>query len=71
MLLPRLLFLALLLLPSFAWADLTGKVVAVADGDTITVLHDLEGASPKPIKVRLFGIDAPVLLRSLLSFGVH
>jgi endonuclease YncB( thermonuclease family) len=31
-----------------------GKVVAVADGDTITVLHGRES-----IKVRLYGVDAP------------
>lgn len=32
----------------------TGRVVAVADGDTITVLRDRE-----QIKIRLYGIDAP------------
>ena len=37
--------------PSFAW---TGKVTGVADGDTITVLHD--GRSEK---IRLHGIDTP------------
>jgi endonuclease YncB( thermonuclease family) len=46
---------ALLLLtfsaPAFAW---TGKVTGVADGDTITVLHD--GRSEK---IRLHGIDTP------------
>ena len=31
-----------------------GKVVGVADGDTITVLRD-----GKPVKIRLHGIDAP------------
>ncbi len=36
------------------YADFTGKVVAVADGDTITVLRDHE-----QVKVRLAGIDAP------------
>lgn len=35
-------------------ADFTGKVVAVADGDTITVLHD-----KVQVKVRLTEIDAP------------
>ncbi len=35
-------------------ADFTGKVVAVADGDTITVLRDKE-----QVKIRLAGIDAP------------
>lgn len=37
-----------------AHADFTGKVVAVADGDTITVLRDNE-----QVKIRLAGIDAP------------
>lgn len=37
-----------------AYADFTGKVVAVADGDTLTVLRDRE-----QIKVRLVEIDAP------------
>ena len=37
-----------------AHADFTGKVVAVADGDTITVLKDLQ-----QIKIRLTEIDAP------------
>ena len=36
---------------SYAWR---GKVVAVQDGDTITVLRDKD-----PIKVRLYGIDCP------------
>jgi len=38
-----------------AWADLTGEVVGVADGDTITVLD----ADKVQHKVRLTGIDAP------------
>ncbi|MBL8377001.1 MAG: thermonuclease family protein [Burkholderiales bacterium] len=46
------LLLAALTAP--AWADITGKVVAVADGDTITVLQGRE-----QVKVRLSGIDAP------------
>ena len=37
-----------------AWADFTGRVVAVADGDTITVLRERE-----QVKVRLTEIDAP------------
>ena len=36
------------------WADFTGKVVGVADGDSITVLRDQE-----QVKVRLVEIDAP------------
>jgi len=43
-----------LLLAQPAYADFTGKVVKVADGDTITVLRDRE-----QIKIRLAGIDAP------------
>lgn len=33
---------------------LTGKVIGVTDGDTVTVL-----VKQKPLKVRLYGIDAP------------
>jgi endonuclease YncB( thermonuclease family) len=36
------------------YAEVTGKVVAVVDGDTLTVLRDKE-----QIKVRLVEIDAP------------
>ena len=43
-----------LMLAFHAHADITGKVVAVADGDTITVLHD-----KVQVKVRLTEIDAP------------
>ena len=42
------------LLPSLAFVDFSGRVVGVADGDTITVLKD-----KTPVKVRLNGIDAP------------
>lgn len=45
---------ALALASLYAHADLTGKVVAVADGDTLTLLRDRE-----QIKVRLVEIDAP------------
>jgi len=38
-----------------AWADLTGKVVAVTDGDTLTVLD----SDQRQIKVRLAQIDSP------------
>lgn len=37
-----------------AWADFTGEVVGVTDGDTVTVLHGRE-----QVKVRLAEIDAP------------
>ncbi len=50
---PRFLLL-LALLGNPAWADFTGKVVAVADGDTITLLRDHQ-----QVKVRLVEIDAP------------
>jgi micrococcal nuclease len=54
MLLPRLLFIALVLLPFVAWADFSGKVVSVMDGDTIAVMHNGQAE-----RIRLFGIDAP------------
>jgi micrococcal nuclease len=37
--------------PAWAWS---GKVIGVADGDTITVLRDKQ-----PQKIRLYGIDCP------------
>lgn len=50
-----LLFLALFWsLPLFATESFSGKVVSVADGDTITVLKD-----KTQVKVRLHGVDAP------------
>jgi micrococcal nuclease len=36
---------------TYAWQ---GKVVGVADGDTITVIHNGKGE-----KIRLYGIDTP------------
>ena len=51
----RRYLLSALLLVSLAHAEtITGKVVAVADGDTITVLLE-----ETPIKVRFHGIDTP------------
>lgn len=50
-------FTALLLfvvLPVVSAETIIGKVVAIADGDTITVLRD-----ETPIKVRLHGVDTP------------
>jgi len=49
-----LLFTLLLLLPDFAFADFTGPVVSVLDGDTIEVLHNTY-----PERIRLSGIDCP------------
>lgn len=48
-------FLAILVIASPLFA-LSGKVVSIHDGDTITVLQDKQ-----QVKVRLFGIDAPEL----------
>ncbi|HGJ5867122.1 MULTISPECIES: thermonuclease family protein [Arsenophonus] len=48
--------LILLLIPSFGFANFSGRVVNVIDGDTVYVL--MEG---KLVKVRLIGIDAPEL----------
>jgi len=49
------IFIALTLLPLAGLAEtITGRVVAVADGDTLTVLSDRT-----QIKVRLTEIDAP------------
>ena len=47
---------ALLILPATACAaDLTGRIVGVADGDTLTLLD----ATKQQHKIRLAGIDAP------------
>ena len=53
-----LLFLLLILLvifpcPAWAWS---GKVISIADGDTITVLRDKE-----QVRIGLYGIDTPEL----------
>lgn len=51
-----LLFLLLALLAPAVWAEvLVGRVIAVADGDTVTVLD----ASRQQHRIRLVGIDAP------------
>ena len=50
------LLVALLLLSATAQQQtITGKVVGVSDGDTITVLDDQKHQH----KIRLIGIDAP------------
>ncbi len=46
--------LLLILLPSVVFA-FTGKVVSVADGDTVTVLTK----DKAQVKIRLYGIDCP------------
>ena len=51
----RLIITALLATISLYAADIKGKVVGVADGDTITVLN----TAKKQYKIRLLGIDAP------------
>lgn len=58
----HLLGVAISLASLVAHADITGKVVAVADGDTITVLD----SSKMQHKIRLAGIDAP---ESKQAFG--
>ena len=51
-----IMVLAFLMFGRFAVAaeEWTGKVVAVADGDTLTALRD-----DTPVKIRLWGIDCP------------
>jgi endonuclease YncB( thermonuclease family) len=44
----------LILIPSIAFGDFSGRVVGVSDGDTIKVLH-----KGKAEKIRLYGIDCP------------
>jgi len=44
----------LVLLPAISWAW-SGKVVGIADGDTITVLRE----GKQQVKIRLYGIDCP------------
>jgi endonuclease YncB( thermonuclease family) len=52
----RALFFTLILFPVSAIADLSGRVVAVHDGDTLTVVDH-----GRKVRVRLDGIDAPEL----------
>jgi len=54
-LIARLFIAILLALPSAAWADQTGRIVGVIDGDTVDLLTQTEVL----IRVRLSGIDAP------------
>ena len=52
----RHLFIAFLLFIAFpSFCQLSGKVVAISDGDTFTLLT----ASKKQVKIRLHGIDCP------------
>jgi endonuclease YncB( thermonuclease family) len=46
--------LILIILPCFAFAW-SGKLIGVADGDTITALHE----GNQQVKIRLYGIDCP------------
>lgn len=55
----RAALVALTLLSSAVQAEtLTGRVVGVSDGDTLTVLIE-HGGTKKPVKIRLAEIDAP------------
>jgi len=44
----------LLLLPPLTFADFSGRVVGISDGDTIKVMHN-----GRAEKIRLYGIDCP------------
>ena len=53
------LVLILCLIAGLSLAEsLSGKVISVADGDTITVLRSQDGTKT-PVKIRLSGIDTP------------
>ena len=52
--LSSILFLILLCLSTLSYADFSGHVISVLDGDTIEVLH-----SQHPERIRLSGIDCP------------
>src|SRR2546426_3984017 len=45
---------SILLLPALTFADFSGRVVGISDGDTIKVMHN-----GKAEKIRLYGIDCP------------
>ena len=47
-------FFLLLLSPYACFADFSGPVVSILDGDTIEVLHN-----QRPLRIRLSGIDCP------------
>jgi micrococcal nuclease len=49
-----LTFFVLLVCPYSSFADFTGRVVRILDGDTLEVLH-----SQRPVRIRLSGIDCP------------
>jgi len=49
-----LLAAALLAVNSAAWADLSGPVIAILDGDTVDIL-----VNSRPVRIRLAQIDAP------------
>ena len=48
-----IILVLLIAVPGLSWAW-SGRVVGIADGDTITVLRDKE-----QVKIRLYGIDTP------------
>jgi len=50
----RVLFMGALILAHCAYAETSGKVIAISDGDTLTVLVERQ-----QVKVRLVEIDAP------------
>lgn len=53
---PRWLILVGILITHCAWAEtLLGRVIAISDGDTVTVLD----STNTQFKIRLMGIDAP------------
>lgn len=54
----RTALVMLCLVPGLALADFSGRVVKVADGDTVTVLRTVDGQNTQ-VRVRLASIDAP------------